>query len=95
MEKPGTASGGGKSTLVRMYCQGEDAEFFDLEDPADEARLRNPKLVLERLTGLVVIDEIQLRPDLFPILRTDGATPLSQSWSGIRDPTPAVRYGVL
>jgi len=43
--------------------------YFDLEDPAHIERLRNPKLALEGLRGLVVIDEIQLRPELFPVLR--------------------------
>jgi len=42
---------------------------FDLEDPADLRRLEQPKLELEPLTGLVVIDEIQRAPDLFPLLR--------------------------
>lgn len=43
--------------------------FFDLEDPMHEARLQNPKLALQDLKGLIVIDEIQRRPDLFPVLR--------------------------
>ena len=42
---------------------------FDLEDPDDLARLAEPKLALGRLEGLVVIDEVQGRPDLFPVLR--------------------------
>lgn len=47
----------------------EGLNYFDLEDPAHLIRLDNPKLALEPLRGLVVIDEIQYRPDLFPILR--------------------------
>lgn len=43
--------------------------YFDLEDPASEARLQDPKLALEPLRGLVVIDEVQRRPDLMPLLR--------------------------
>jgi predicted AAA+ superfamily ATPase len=43
--------------------------YFDLEDPAQLDRLASPKLALENLTGLVVIDGIQRRPELFPILR--------------------------
>jgi len=43
--------------------------FLDLEDPSAEARLRDPKLALEPLTGLVIIDEVQRRPDLMPLLR--------------------------
>ncbi len=42
---------------------------FDLEDPDDLARLADPKLALGRLDALVVIDEVQRRPDLFPVLR--------------------------
>src|SRR5882757_1308346 len=45
---------------------------FDLEDPRDLARLEAPMTALEQLRGLVVIDEIQRRPDLFPVLRALG-----------------------
>jgi len=61
----------GKSTLARRVAaarQGPSA-FFDLEDPRDLARLADPMLALEPLRGLVVLDEIQRRPDLFPVLR--------------------------
>jgi predicted AAA+ superfamily ATPase len=43
--------------------------YYDLEDPDDINAFENPKLVLEHLKGLIVIDEIQLRPNLFPYLR--------------------------
>ncbi len=65
----------GKTTLARSYlaANGLPAEgspnYFDLEDPTALARLATPKLALEKLTGLVVIDEIQRAPDLFPLLR--------------------------
>jgi hypothetical protein len=42
---------------------------FDLEDSRDLARLENPRLALEDLTGIVILDEIQRRPELFPALR--------------------------
>ena len=42
---------------------------FDLENPADLVRLADPMLALEQLRGLVIIDEIQRHPDLFPVLR--------------------------
>jgi predicted AAA+ superfamily ATPase len=58
----------GKTTLARTFG-GEGTAYFDLEDPLDLARLEAPRLTLDRLRGLVVIDEIQLRPDLFPLLR--------------------------
>ncbi|MEI6385221.1 MAG: AAA family ATPase [Spirochaetota bacterium] len=56
----------GKSTLARTL---EASNYFDLEDPRDAARLGNPMLVLENLDGVVVIDEVQMMPELFPILR--------------------------
>lgn len=58
----------GKTTLARSFLS-ESPAYFDLEDPLDLARLEAPRLALERLRGLVVIDEIQLRPELFPLLR--------------------------
>lgn len=61
----------GKTTLAKQISQrtGTPVEYFDLEDPADLARLDDPGLALADLKGLVVIDEVQRRPDLFPMLR--------------------------
>jgi len=59
----------GKTTLARVLAAETGAEYFDLESPADAARLAAPQLALERLEGLVVIDEAQRRPDLFEVLR--------------------------
>ena len=63
----------GKTTLAKMYIQQHPQEtviFFDLENPLDLARLENPMTALAHLDHcLIVMDEIQLRPDLFPILR--------------------------
>ena len=59
----------GKTTLAHAFARGRKATFFDLEDPADVARLSAPMLALEPLRGLVVIDEIQRLPRLFEILR--------------------------
>lgn len=63
----------GKTTLARMFVEDffkNDAYFFDLEDPMDLERLQKPMLTFSQIKeGLIVIDEIQLRPDLFPILR--------------------------
>jgi len=63
----------GKTTLARQYAEtlraGSAVHLFDLEDPTDLARLESPKLALEGLTGLVIIDEVQRRPDLFMVLR--------------------------
>ena len=61
----------GKTTLSRQLVQylPEPVTVFDLEDPRHLERLRDPMLELEPLRGLVVLDEIQLRPELFPVLR--------------------------
>ena len=59
----------GKTTLARALAVETGAEYFDLESPRDAARLATPRLTLERLSGLVVIDEAQRRPDLFEVLR--------------------------
>ena len=56
----------GKTTLAHELRADH---FFDLENPRDLAALEQPQLALERLTGLIVIDEIQRVPDLFPLLR--------------------------
>ncbi|RPI11420.1 MAG: ATP-binding protein [Zetaproteobacteria bacterium] len=61
----------GKTTLARMVAaraKGPTA-LFDLENPDDLARLAEPMLALRDRRGLIVIDEIQRRPDLFPVLR--------------------------
>jgi uncharacterized protein len=59
----------GKTTLARMIAEKIPSTFFDLENPVDMRRLSAPLNVLEKLTGLVIIDEIQRRPDLFELLR--------------------------
>jgi predicted AAA+ superfamily ATPase len=52
-----------------MITEHEPCEYFDLENPVDTRRLSQPLQTLEALTGLVIIDEVQRRPDLFEILR--------------------------
>jgi predicted AAA+ superfamily ATPase len=59
----------GKTTLARRLVPADSLNYFDLEDPASLARLDQPALALRPLKGLVVIDEVQRRPDLFPLLR--------------------------
>ncbi len=59
----------GKTTLARLIASKRESEYFDLENPLDLSRLSNPLLSLENITGLVVIDEIQRRPELFEVLR--------------------------
>lgn len=59
----------GKSTLARAIAADVPSHFFDLESPSDQLRLQNPEMALSRLAGLIVLDEIQTRPDLFPVIR--------------------------
>lgn len=59
----------GKTTLARAFASGRKAEYFDLEVPGDAQRLAEPMTALEPLRGTVVIDEAQLQPAIFPVLR--------------------------
>jgi len=61
----------GKTTLARMMADktAEPVTRFDLEDPTDVAALAAPRLALQDLRGLVIIDEIQRSPELFPVFR--------------------------
>src|SRR5271157_1392812 len=59
----------GKTTLAREIVPPDSLNYFDLEDPRSLARLSEPDTALRPLKKLVVIDEIQRRPDLFPLLR--------------------------
>jgi predicted AAA+ superfamily ATPase len=59
----------GKTTLARQFVPVNSRNYFDLEDPAGLSRLTEPDLALRPLKGLVVIDEIQRRPEIFPLLR--------------------------
>jgi len=59
----------GKTTLAREFLSEESINYFDLEDPVSLSRLDEPMTAFSTLQGLIVIDEVQRRPDLFPILR--------------------------
>ena len=59
----------GKTTLAQRFVSRDSVNYFDLEDPVSLIRLEEPMTALRDLTGLVVIDEIQRRPDLFQLLR--------------------------
>ena len=56
----------GKTTLARSL---ERNHYFDLENPRDMALFETPQLNLEKLDGTIVIDEVQRKPELFPLLR--------------------------
>lgn len=60
----------GKTTLAEMFAEEEpEVHRYDLEDPKDLQKLENPMLVLEKQQGLIIIDEIQRKEELFPIIR--------------------------
>jgi uncharacterized protein len=60
----------GKTTLALMYAEAyPSSKRFDLENPEDLLFLENPMLSLSDIEGLIIIDEVQRRPDLFPVLR--------------------------
>jgi hypothetical protein len=63
----------GKTTLAKMVAQAiaKESIYLDMEDPSDKLKLTDPKLFLEKYTDkLVIIDEAQNLPDLFPLLRS-------------------------
>ncbi len=64
----------GKTTLALDVARGPGFKRgpvtrFDLEDPLDLSRLADPRLALDSLEGLIIIDEVQRRPELFSLLR--------------------------
>lgn len=59
----------GKTTLARAIAEQEPASIFDLENPVDTRRLSSPMQTLKDLSGLVILDEVQRKPELFQLLR--------------------------
>ena len=61
----------GKTTLAEQLAEDWKGSVhrFDLELPSHVARVADPELALAPLEGLIILDEIQRRPDLFPVLR--------------------------
>ncbi|MFM8469518.1 MAG: ATP-binding protein [Limisphaerales bacterium] len=59
----------GKTTLAQAIAGEQPSHFFDLEDVDSLTRLAEPKVALERLEGLVVLDEVQRKPELLELLR--------------------------
>lgn len=81
----------GKTTLARQFVSPESINYFDLEDPISLARLEQPMTALRDLRGLVVIDEVQRRPELFPILRIlADRTPLPARFLVLGSASPAL-----
>ena len=59
----------GKTTLAKQIARRRVSHYFDLEDETIVRRLSEPKIAQEPLKGLVILDEIQRRPELFALLR--------------------------
>lgn len=59
----------GKTTLAKEISLQVKSSFLDIESPTDRAKLQNPELYLKNISGLIILDEIQLMPELFPVLR--------------------------
>ena len=59
----------GKTTLARGFVRPDSPNYFDLEDPVSLARLAEPMTALAEMEGLVVVDEIQRAPALFPAMQ--------------------------
>jgi predicted AAA+ superfamily ATPase len=81
----------GKTTLARTFVPPDSVNYFDLEDPVSLARLEEPMTALRDLRDLVVIDEVQRRPDLFPLLRVlVDRTPLPAKFLILGSASPAL-----
>lgn len=85
----------GKTTLARQTAAGRRSHFFDLEETRSLVRLEHPATTLEPLQGLVVIDEVQRKPDLFPLLRVlADRKPPSARFLILGSASPALMKGV-
>jgi predicted AAA+ superfamily ATPase len=81
----------GKTTIARQIVPPDSSNYFDLEDPVSLLRLDHPKTALQDLRGIVVIDEVQNKPDLFPILRVlCDRTPLPARFLILGSASPAL-----
>jgi predicted AAA+ superfamily ATPase len=69
----------GKTTLARAVAAERSSHYFDLESPRDQLRLQNPEGALSALRGLIILDEVQVQPELFPILRVLADRPKSDA----------------
>ena len=67
----------GKTTLAMEVQENLQSSLLDLELPSDRAKLQNPELFLSQVPGLIIIDEIQMMPELFGVLRV-----LADRWAG-------------
>lgn len=60
----------GKTTIAKFISNQQKSIIYDLENPADYASItQSPMLLLESREGLIVLDEVQRVPEIFPVLR--------------------------
>jgi predicted AAA+ superfamily ATPase len=59
----------GKTTIARAFHKANGGAYFDLEDPETPLKPEIAKQVMKELKGLIVIDEFQRQPELFPLVR--------------------------
>ena len=84
----------GKTTLAREFVSPESEMYFDLEDPSIRRKLKDPMLALRNLKGTIVLDEVQLAPELFSVLRVlADRTPLPARFLILGSATPALIKG--
>jgi predicted AAA+ superfamily ATPase len=69
----------GKTTLARLLGESGEATYFDLESQPDLQRLQNPELLLGSIAGIVILDEIQVLPEMFKVLRVLVDRPATQA----------------
>lgn len=85
----------GKTTLARLYASDKSCEFFDLETLGGLDRLQEPSAALEPLRGLIIIDEVQRKPELFQLLRVlADRRPLPARFLVLGSASPSVVRGV-
>ena len=61
----------GKTTLAQRLSDTQKSVYIDLEDPRDIQKLGDPSYYFDQNDDrLIIIDEVQRRPDLFPVLRS-------------------------
>jgi predicted AAA+ superfamily ATPase len=82
----------GKTTLAHQVAtaEGGPVTTFDLESARDLARLDDPLLALEPLRGLVILDEVQRRPEIFPTLRVLADRPRGARFLVLGSASPAL-----
>ncbi len=61
----------GKTTLARQIGDARQAVYLDMERPSDRQKLTDPEAYLSlHHQRLVILDEVQHMPELFPVLRS-------------------------